>query len=67
MLTGAGVYQHLSRLNRKKKLSMNQNKEDGVVEVITQRFLCKSFDNWTKKRIERRMKQWKKRSRLAEH
>jgi len=33
MLTGAGVYQHLSRLNRKKKLSMNQNKED-VVNVV---------------------------------
>ena len=34
MLTGAGVYQHLSRLNRKKKLSMNQNKEDVVNEVV---------------------------------
>jgi len=34
MHTGVGVYQHLSRLNRKKKLSMNQNKEDVVNEVV---------------------------------
>jgi len=34
MHTGVGVCQHLSRLNRKKKLSMNQNKEDVVNEVV---------------------------------